>query len=293
MRKLVILSIAVFLGAGSAVAQENPEVLQFMRTERSPRNMALAGAGAASVQSVAYSAFRAAALIPFSGNTLDAGFAFQRWQPGSQINKTGNLQLGAAGKIGSLGLSLGAAWQTGTPYEDFTPSQLLVALGAAYGIGEVVSFGLNARYAKDAIAQGYSLNGFSADVTVAARLAPGLTAVAGAAMLGPKVRDYSQPSHALLALAWHCDLAQAHALELMADAEYYLSGSLAGSAGLEYGYKQMVFVRGGYRLGNGALPSHGAVGLGLQFSGFCLDASYIFGSETLGGGFSVGLGYKF
>ena len=297
MKKFILISLLTVLAAGSARAQENPEVLQFMRTERSPRGMGLAGAGAASVQSPAFAAFRGAAVIPLSGLTMDAGLAFQSWQPGNEINKTTNIQFGGAGMLGPVALSLGGAWQSGQPEGAFTPSQMLVAAGVAYGFGPHFSLGVNARYARETLAEGLSLGGFSADITAAARFARDFTAVAGVCMLGPQVagsaKTYPQPTHALAALAWHPVFGGVHAIEVLADAEYYFSGSAAGSFGLEYSYDKTVFLRGGYRLGTGALPSHAAAGLGVQFVGFRVEAAYVFASESLSGGLAVGLGYKF
>lgn len=297
MKRVFVSALIVLLGAGLVNAQENPEVLQFARTEHNPRNLALAGAGAASVQSTAYTGFRAAATLPLMPGSMDAGASFQLWQPGNPVNKSTGFNLGAAGRIGHWGLSLGATSQTGVQLASFAPSQLLIAGGVAYGIGNNWGIGVNARYAQDEIAQDISLGGFSLDITAASRIGEELIALAGVCMLGPKVQgsadSYPQPAHALAAAAWHKQLAPEHSLEALLDAEYYFSGAFAASAGVEYAYDNLVFARAGYRLGSPAYPSHAAVGLGLQFQGFRMDAAYILASDSLSGGLSVGLGYKF
>ncbi len=302
-RRLILACILALAAATGLAAQENPEALQFARGERNPRNAAFAGAGAASAYSPAYAALRGnAAMIPLYGGTLDAGAAYQKAKPGNEYTKSNNFQAGVAGKIGlgdygNLGLALGAAYDSYEPVGFFTPSGLLVALGAAYGIGNNFGIGVSARYAKESITENISYGAFSADITASARFAEDFTAIVGVAMLGPRVQgsaeSYPQPAHALAALAWRHVFEQKHSLEIMADAEYCFEGSFGASAGIEYGYSDMVFVRGGFRAGTPALPSHCAAGLGFKYFGIRLDASYIFASEILGNGLSVGLGYSF
>ena len=64
---------------------------------------------------------------------------------------------------------------------------------------------------------------------------------------------------------------------------------------IHFGYNNTLYARAGYRLaGKKALvPSHLGLGLGLQFQGFRLEASYLTASELLGNTLNLGAAYKF
>ena len=63
--------------------------------------------------------------------------------------------------------------------------------------------------------------------------------------------------------------------------------------GAEYAYNKTFYARAGYRLaGKKALiPSHLGLGVGLQFRGFRLEASYLTASELLGNTLNLGVAF--
>ena len=65
--------------------------------------------------------------------------------------------------------------------------------------------------------------------------------------------------------------------------------------GLNAGIGGIGFVRGGYRLAsaNAAIPSGLGLGAGLAWHGISLDVSFVTASETVGGSWMAGLGYRF
>lgn len=287
----VMACFALEAGAQSA--------LPFIRIDRNPRSSALAGAGMASVNNGWYAAFGNAAQLGFQPVKGDVGAALQLWEMSNDVDKTTNIQAGAGLRFGSFGVALGGAYQMGVMQGTYTPSDRLVSLGLAYNMKEIVSIGLNARYAAQSFTQEAKVSGFSMDISALGRITPELTVALGVSCLGSQVKgsadSYPQPAYARAGVAWNHAIGQEHALELALDGEYNFDGSAAGTIGLEYAYNHTLYARAGYRLaGKKALiPSHLGLGIGLQFQGFRLEASYLTASELLGNTLNLGAAYKF
>ena len=304
MKKTWKFILAGLLVAGKAFGQEG-DALPFTRIDRNPVTSAFAGAGAAYNGSAAYSAFGNAAMLPFFGGTLDAAVSYQRWAPG--LSASNNISVGAAYKVmPRLGISLGYTLENGTAYEIydgpgdpaglFYPKNHVMALGVGVGITEMISAGVNVRYARDASAYGQIHGGVNADVFAGVQLSEALRITAGLSTLGTRVDGFwSQPASLKAAVNWSPALSGDHALDVVADADYYFSGNLSAAVGLQYAWKQMLFLRAGYRLASEkcVIPGHLALGLGVRFSGFRLDLSWLTASLPLGNTLNIGLGYSF
>lgn len=301
-RKIILSAIVALLGAGSVAAQEGRAVaLPFTRIDRNPRTSALAGSGAASISHPgAYQAFRGAAALPFQKGMLDGGLGVQLWMPTNEVDQSTNIQGGVALRFGSFGVAVGGAYDICLPMGDFTPSDRLVGLGLSYAIANRISLGVNARYAAQGLAKDFTVNGFSFDVTVLGRITEELSATLGVSTLGTTVLSadetpFGQPSFALAGLAWRKLIGKDHAVEAVLDGEYNFDGTFAGALGAEYAFREMVFVRAGYRLAAeyALVPSHLSLGLGFQYAGFRADVSFLTLSPYLGNTFSFGIGYSF
>ncbi len=295
----LILAVALFLPIALNAQEAQNAALAFTRIDRNPRTSAFAGAGLASTGASAWSAVADAAQISFLEGLGDAALGVQLWQPTNEVDKTTNFGGGAAFRFGSFGVGLAGAYQKGVPFGGYTPNDLLISLGASYNILDVVSVGLNARYAAQHLTQTAKVNGFSADLSVIGRILPQLTAAISVGNLGPKVKasdaSFGQPAYLKLGAAWNQTLAEKHTLEILLDGEYNFGSAAAGAIGLEYNYGRFVFARAGYRLaGEKALiPSHLAFGIGAQFAGFRADVSFLTASKLLGNTLNIGLGYNF
>lgn len=304
MKKTWKIILAGLLVAAKAFGQEG-DALPFTRIDRNPVTSAFAGAGAAYNGSAAYSALGNAAMLPFFGGTLDAAVSYQRWAPGLSVSN--NISVGAAYKVlPRLGLSLGYTLENGAAYDIyegpgdpsgiFYPKNHVIALGVGIGITEMISAGVNVRYARDVSAYGQILGGVNADIFAGFQPSEALRITAGLSTLGTRVAaSWSQPASLKAAVNWSPPLPGDHALDLLADADYYFSGNFSAAAGLQYAWRQMLFVRAGYRLASEkcVIPGHLALGLGVQFSGFRLDVSWLTASLPLGNTLNVGLGYSF
>ena len=259
----------------------------------------MAGAGMASVNNGWYAAFGNAAQLSFQPVKGDVGAALQLWEMSNDVDKTTNIQAGAGLRFGSFGVALGGAYQMGVMQGTYTPSDRLVSLGLAYNIGGFVSIGLNARYAAQHFTQEARVSGLSMDISALGRISPEITVAVGVGCLGGQVQGsadaYPQPAYARAGAAWHHAFGPMHAVELALDGEYNFDGAAAGTIGLEYGYNHTIYARAGYRLaGKKALiPSHLGLGVGLQFRGFRLEASYLTASPILGNTLNLGAAYKF
>ena len=297
--KHILAALALSLPLTLNAQEAQNAALPFTRIDRNPRTSAFAGAGVASTNASAWSALSDAAQLSFIEGLGDAALGFQLWQPSNDADKTTNFGGGAAFRFGNFGVALAGAYDKCEPFNNYNPSDLLISLGVSYNILDVVSVGLNARYASQNLAQNAKLSGFSADLSLIGHIVEGLTAGFTVGNIGPKVKgstdSYGQPAYARLGVAWNKTLAGKHGIELLLDGEYNFGAAAAVSAGAEYNYNRLVYARVGYRYaGEKALiPSHLGAGIGLHIKGFRLDASYLTASEILGNTVNIGLGYNF
>lgn len=299
MKKQYMVAVLALFLAGTAQMKAQNSALGFTRIDRNPRTSALAGAGAASNGNGAYGAFKNAAALPSLQGLGEAFAGLQLWEMSNEVDKTTNLMAGAGFRFGKFGVALGGVFQKGLQQGTFIPSDYLVSLGLAFQPIEKLSIGVNARYAGQNFSKEAKIGGFSADITVFSQITERLSVTGGVACLGPKVKgssaSYALPTHLLLAAAWKQPLGERHRLELMLDGEYDFSKAFSGAVGAEYVFNDLAFLRVGYRLAgeNAVIPSHLAVGLGVQFQGFRADVSYLTASPILGNTLSIGVAYRF
>lgn len=297
--KRIIWALAMCLPIAMNAQEAQNAALPFTRIDRNPRTSAFAGAGVASTNASAWGALNNAAQLSYLEGFGDAALGFQLWRPSADEDKTTNFGGGAAFRFGDFGVALMGIYDKCEPFAGYNPSELLISLGASYNILDVVSVGLNARYAVQNLAANAKASGFSADLSIIGRILDGFTAGVTVGSIGPKVKgseaSFGQPAYARLGVAWNTALAEKHGIQLLLDGEYNFGAAAAVSAGAEYNYNHLVYARVGYRYaGQKALiPSHLGAGIGLQFKGFRLDASYITASEILGNTVNIGLGYSF
>ena len=296
MKKALFILLGLLAGVPALFAQD---ALTFTRIDRNPLTSAFAGAGSASVGNTAWSALSNASVLPFYEGTLGAAVSYQNWAPG--LWKAMHINAGVAYKVTpQFGVSLGYALQKESELDGFKPTDQIIALGLAYGFGGKWAVGVNGRYAVQQLTGSVVYSGFSGDAFVAFQPTDALRLTAGISTLGTAVssasgKAYSQPASARLAADWILALGESHAVELVADGDYFFSGNYAAAAGLQYSWKDMVFLRGGYRYASEAcvIPTHAALGAGFKFAGFRLDVSWLTASEALGNTICLGLAYGF
>ncbi|MBQ9310936.1 MAG: PorV/PorQ family protein [Bacteroidales bacterium] len=243
------------------------------------------------------------AAAAFSEGRLSAGASYSSWAPseGSVLNAGTAFKFG-----GKLSVSLDFGLQKDKPYTEydatgntlgeFTPGDMQASLGFAYAFGNY-SAGAGIHYLSSSIASGSKQTAICADVAGFAKF-DSFNLGAGMKNIGSKVKDsagneFSLPSYVFVAGEYRYDIAENSRLKADADIDYYLSAGFSAAVGAELSFKEMLYARAGYHLGNDALPSFTSLGIGVKLAGVSLDAAYILSSGIIGGTFSAALGICF
>ncbi len=307
IRNILTAAAVCVASLGLAKAQEN-EALTFVRAERNPVAAGMGFAGVAGVSETAYSSFRNASVIPFAAERMSFGVSGQNWSPDGV--KSTNINVGGAVRTGNrFGFCIGGAYQTGEEYSSttetgetggtFRPKELILNGGAGFRILDNLAVGANVRYASQRLSGDDSYSAVAGDIFLTYRLSE-LSLTAGVSSLGASVKSesgdsFSLPASATVGADWSRTFLDRHGVRVAADADYFFSGNFTVAAGVQYSFKEMVFVRGGYHFGTkeAVLPSFATVGLGVRLFGVSLDAAYLVGNDALGGTMTIGIGYRF
>ena len=306
---LAVAFVAMFIWASAYGRDVGGEVLPFIRIDRNPASAAMGFAGAASTSDIAYAAFGNSAVIPFAGSKFGAAVSYQNWAPDGV--KSNNINAGAAFKLADyLGFSLGFAYQAGETYSEtsdisgasdgtFTPNDFVINGGMGVKITEFLSVGMNLRYARQSLASDTAYSSFGGDLLIYCTPVRGLGLAAGVVSLGTPVKSedhktYDIPTSAKVAGDYRAEFS-VHSLKAGLDLDYFFSGKFCAAAGVQYGFKDMLFVCAGYHLGSddAVLPSFATVGAGVKFAGVRLDLAFITANDVIGNTVSVGLSYSF
>lgn len=278
-------------------AQEaSNEALGFSAFDYSPVSLSMAGASLTDTSSVAYSVFGNPSMLPLSTKKMDVSFSYMNLTPSTY--KTNNFSLGASGRFKNFGVALGFAYSACPAVVDkFQEKDMLLGLGLAYRFADFISLGVNGKYAMQTFSSKNSYGAFIADIYLGGKV-KGFGYSLGVNALGSKVKSgknsYSLPASLVLGLGYDALIGKKNAIGAHVDADYYFSKTFAAAIGLQYSFKDMLFVRGGYRIGGkSVVPSYGSAGLGFKIKGFHIDAAYLFGQSAFKNTFCVGLGYCF
>lgn len=308
MKRVLTLLI---LASVSLSSYAQGAVMDFIHAERNPATLATAGAGYASlVSGTALSALGNPAQVALAKHTLDAAGTFNLVPAGDSWNMV--YGGGASIKLGKFGLSLAyiggkypeiqLSSEGGGASGRFSPNDMTIGFGLSYAIGDFLSLGALGRYASSALDAKTTLKSLSADVSVLFRK-DALSVSAGVIALGPKVesvsnKKYSLPSSARLAAAYELGFGD-FCVDILADADYYFNRNISAAAGVQGSYKDMVFLRTGYRYSTSRdffaaapVPSYFSAGAGVKFFGAKLDFAAAFASVT-GCTLALSLGYSF
>ena len=303
-----LFSAALFLLSFLApAAGQGNTAMPFVQTGRNPVSVSMAGA-AGVLTGNPYASLENMAAAAFSPVSLAAGASYQIYSPSFQ--KSTSINAGALYRaMDNLVVSASFVSESGEPYDvftisgskagTFTPKEMIISGGAAYQVTENIAAGAAAHYVTQTLSEKVNLSAICLDAHVA-YCAGDLLVSAGVSTIGGSVESQSGkkdslPSAAVLSGTYHLGLGESLGLDPYLKGEYFLTGGIGASAGAQFSFKDMVFVRAGYHLGtDGApVPSFAAAGLGFKFMGVGLDLAYILASETLGGSLLGGLTYAF
>lgn len=305
MNRMIKTTAIIFLAALPALCAA--QALPFTAVDYDPVTLAKGGASLTETSAVANSAFRNAAAIPFSENSMDISAGYTIWAPESVKSNIINVA-GAYNVKDKFGIALGFTYGMNPSYDiydnqgslkgQFTPADMQVSAGLSYRFLPFLSLGANVGYASSSLAEGTSYGAVAADVTLMAAFG-GFKVAAGISELGTGVtsasgQKFKLPAAAGLGVGYCLNSADRHRIDVNADLKYYLNGAAGVSAGASYTFNDMVSLRAGYRYGGqSVLPSFASVGAGFKFAGIRVDAVYILGSETIGNSIGIALGYSF
>ena len=295
---VTLLALVPFAAGGQA--------LPFTAVDYSPVSLAMGGVSAAGTADVANAAFGNPAAVAFSEKKCAVNASYVTWSP-SQV-KTDIINVAGTYRVNDkTGVSFAYSSGTYPEYEAFdlagtskgmfTPNQMYVGAGLSYALKPELAVGINLGYASNALSEKISYTAVSADIYVMYN-AEKFQVAAGVSELGPKVTsesgEFSLPSAAKLGLDYHLLKSEEASMDIAVDASYYLAGASSLAVGAQYGIKDMLFIRAGYRYsGESVIPSFASAGIGIKLSGMSLNAAYLFASETLSGTMCIGIGYSF
>lgn len=277
-------------------SEPGSEAFGFARIDFDPASAGMGGANLASPQSVSYAAFCNVAMIPFSSSKVSADASYMKWAPASA--DCSGISAGASFSLGKLGVALGYLSNSYAHVDKYDPKDNMMALGLAFKLSDKLSVGVNGKYASQIFTSKQSFSGVLADVYVAGKW-DSLTASAGVSSIGGKVSlnnkdEFAAPASFRLGAGYQMAISESQSVLALADIDYYFSGALSFAAGAQYGFKDMLFARAGYRYGGqSVLGSYMSLGLGVKFACIVLNANYLLASDTLGGSMSFGLGVRF
>lgn len=314
MKKHIIAILGLLFISTTSFAQG-----LFYNVSSDARTLSLGGSGVSSSAS-AYSIFNNTAATVLSEDKFAVGVNYMNWQPSDlAIN---SMALGAYYKpIDAVSIALGVRYEFNTMDElsgdnlvlgTYTPYNMTVDLGVGVKIINGLSAAVNLRYIDSRI---YKDNAaaFGADIQFMYNIKR-TTIGLSVNNIGTK-STYNEidsegnnhksilemPTNLKLGASHNYLKSEMHELTSVLELGYVLapegSDTFFGSLGLEYGFKDMLFVRAAYSLADSDkfIPSHLSCGIGVKYAGVTLDLAYLttFGSSVLNNTFSVNLSYGF
>lgn len=286
MKKTIILSAVLALVSISAAAQN----ATLFNVPSDPVSAALGGATAV-LESTPYAVSNNPASMSLSEANTKFGASYSSWAP--KTSKLGDLGIAGYGRMGKL--AIGADFKffsmdeytrtstDGTVLGTYKPSSFTGAIGVSYKIIKGFSLGVTGKFLSSNISESTKSSAFGVDVMAMCnfkilQVALGATNLAtdlasAKAGIGVKLGDFS----------------------VMGDAQYIFRNSVMASIGAQYSLLDIVDFRAGWHFGNGnyAVPSYFSAGIGAGYKFIKVNGTYLFGSETLGNTFLVGLAFAF
>ena len=291
MRK--IIASILFLGICTGVfAQAVP----FLNIPSDARTAAMGGTGIA-LEKGAFTLDDNMATSAMTHRTAAFGANFWSWAPSTSALKLIN----ASGyyRFGKFAVALGGKYcmekpfdvvsAVGKPLGTYTPSSFTLGAGFAYRIIDPLAVGVTLRYVSANYYENIKEGTVAADIN-ATFSKGGLRAAVGVANLGGKIKGSPLPAMAKVGAAYHIGGFQASA-----EVDYLFAGAIMAGIGAEYGFKDIAFIRAGFHYGDAqkAIPTYASVGLGVQYWGVRLDATWITASSGLGNSLGFSLSYSF
>jgi len=305
--KKTIFSIVIF----STISIFNVEAQTGVKFLNLPTNANSLSKGDATIGSNAnsFSYFSNSSAVAFSENRFAAGFSYGQWQPDYTDNTI--MSFGAYYKLSNR-FSLTAGYENfsyntdivtyndeGRQSDILSPKESSFGIGIVYRASENLSFGINAKNISSDLSS-ENASAFAVDLSASYKLNNIQIGIA-ATNLGGKIKygntEYDLPSAVKIGGMYSYKLGE-NVLSANLEGDYWLNdSSMSYGIGGEFAYKDFLFLRAGYHLGDEdkTIPSYGSVGIGAKYNCINIDFAYILaGSDSpLKNGLNISLGLSF
>lgn len=306
---IALLALA-FAPALSAFAQS--KALPILEVTPGARNIAM-GSNTVGVSNGLYVYTNPASIFGEAVKAVNVSYSGQLY---SKLEGAGNLQyhaLGGAYKIGRHAFLAGFRYMGGHKHmldknETLSPKSWTVDLKYAMNIGMGFSASVGGSLIQSTFITTATTGAFNASLhytnafdlsgtTVDYTLGGSVAGLGFALDYGKDFKKVDMPAHSDFGGEMGFNFSTDHKLSVALSGQAYFlpmdAQSFLAGGGLEYGFRQMIFVRGGYVQGQNDYKM-ASFGLGGTFGGFSIDAAYQksvadYGVDAL----TVSLGYSF
>ncbi|MFA6677888.1 MAG: PorV/PorQ family protein [Bacteroidales bacterium] len=302
-----ILSIAVF----STISIFNVDAQTGVKFLNLPTNANALSKGDATVGSNAnsFSYFSNSSSVAFSENTFSAGFSYGQWQPdytdniimsfGAYYKLSDRFSLTAGYENFSYNADIFTYNEEGRQSDALSPKESAYGIGIVYRASQNFSFGVNAKNISSDLSS-EDASAFAVDLSASYKLDNIQLGIA-ATNLGGKIKyantEYDLPSAVKVGGMYTYKLGE-NTLAANLEGDYWLNdSSMSFGIGGEFAFKDCIFLRAGYHLGDEdkTIPSYGSVGIGAKYNWINIDFAYILaGSDSpLKNGLNISLEISF
>lgn len=279
--KIYVAIVAILLSQFS-FAQSFP----MLRIETDPKSMALGFTDAVS-GNIAYASFANPALMSYSDIDFSIAFSYENWQPevfnerilsvGSYFHITDKFSSSFGFSSGTM-LPLYLSDEYGSPIGEYSPYDIISAIGFSYEIMNYLSVGVNLGFLESRMTRDYLLRAAYSDMFLSSSFND-FFVTAGIKSCGLlwKVTDQhlALPLTMVLGGSYNLLLSQFHAFDFSMQYDYMNNSDMDICVGMAYEYKDSFALRAGGRLGIGTLPSSISVGAGIRYEDITIDAAYL------------------
>ena len=294
------------------VESVNGQSMQFLNLSVDARQSAMGNAGYVFANSFAVIQNMAVSMLDDT-KPIQIGASYLSWQP--SVSNSNNVSIAGLYKFKNFTLGAGLRHvkyseelivdnlgNSGSSEIRFLPVEYAIDMGMGYRINDMFMLGSTLRYVNSDLGAIQKASVFAVDLSLLYNK-DNLSAGFGFTNLGTKV-DYGNGSNQLplrlrTGLSYSVLSSDLHKIIGVADVSYQLvqgANGLIGGAGVEYGFKDFLFLRTGYHFEQENIgASYVTSGLGVSLRGVTLDFSYLIASKNnpVNQSAAVSLGWRF
>ena len=294
------------------VESVNGQSMQFLNLSVDARQSAMGNAGYVFANSFAVIQNMAVSMLDDT-KPIQIGASYLSWQP--SVSNSNNVSIAGLYKFKNFTLGAGLRHvkyseelivdnlgNSGSSEIRFLPVEYAIDMGMGYRINDMFLLGSTLRYVNSDLGAIQKASVFAVDLSLLYNK-DNLSAGFGFTNLGTKA-DYGNGSNQLplrlrTGLSYSVLSSDLHKIIGVADVSYQLvqgANGLIGGAGVEYGFKDFLFLRTGYHFEQENIgASYVTSGLGVSLRGVTLDFSYLIASKNnpVNQSAAVSLGWTF